>query len=328
MLNFIVRRLVLMIPLLIGVSIISFAIIKMAPGDPLMSLAMDPQQMITITPEEQERIKEALGLNAPLYQQYLWWAQEVLQGNLGHSLISRRPVLTLITQRLPATLLLGGSSLILSLMIAIPIGVISAIRQYSLTDYMATLYAFIGISIPNFWLGLMLIYLFSIRLSWLPTGGKMSFDVDPSWWPQLVDTMYHLILPVVTLSAASLASWMRFQRSSLLDVLQQDYIRTAKAKGLNTMTVVLKHAWRNALIPIVTLMGFSLTMLISGSYIVEVIFSWPGMGRLGVEAIFRRDYPLVMGVTIVSAIMVMLGNLMADILYVFVDPRIRYGGRD
>lgn len=324
MLNYIARRLLLIVPLLIGISILNFAIIKMAPGDPLMAMAIDPQHFVDITPEEQAKLKEALGLNDPIHIQYLNWAKEVINGNLGRSLISRRPVKDLIKQRLPATLSLGAISLAVSVLIALPIGIISAVKQYSLTDYAATLYAFIGLSIPAFWLGLMVVYVFSLRLGWFPTGGRVSFNVAPGFWPMIVDRLHHFVLPVVTLSAASLAGWMRYQRTSMVETFKQDYVRTARAKGLSEITVILKHAWRNSLIPIVTLFGFSLANLIGGAYIVEVIFSWPGMGRLGVEAIFRRDYPLVMGVGLVSSLMVMLGNLFADILYAFVDPRIRY----
>ncbi|MGI6627770.1 MAG: ABC transporter permease [Bacillota bacterium] len=324
MLNYVARRVLLMVPLLIGVSIINFGIIKMAPGDPLMAMAIDPQHFVNITPEEQAKLKEALGLNEPVHKQYLNWAKEVINGNLGISLISRRPVKDLIKERLPATISLGATALIISILIALPIGIVSAVKQYSLTDYIATLYAFIGVSIPAFWLGLMVVYLFSLRLGWFPTGGRGSFDVAPGIWPMIVDRLHHFVLPVVTLSASSLAGWMRYQRTSMVETFKQDYVRTARAKGLSELTVIVKHAWHNSLIPIVTLLGFSLTNLIGGAYIVEVIFSWPGMGRLGVEAIFRRDYPLVMGVGLVSSFMVMLGNLLADILYAFVDPRIRY----
>lgn len=313
-----------MVPLLIGVSIVSFLIIKLAPGDALIAMAMDPQSFVNITPEEQAKIREALGLNQPIYKQYLGWAKEVLKGNLGISLISRRPVSEMIKERLPATLCLGAAAMIIAVMVAIPVGILSAVKQYSLGDYLATLYAFIGISIPQFWLGLMLIYLFSLRLGWFPTGGSMSFDVAPGFWPTIVDRLYHFVLPVVTLAAASMAGWMRYQRTSMIEAIKQDYVRTARAKGLSEMVVILKHAWRNALIPVLTLLGFSLTTLVSGAYIVETIFAWPGMGRLGVEAIFRRDYPVVMGVGLVSALMVMLGNLLADVLYALADPRIRY----
>lgn len=313
-----------MIPLLIGISILNFVVIKMAPGDPLLAMALQPGQIDRMKPEEIAHLKEAMGLNRPLYLQYLSWAKEVLEGNLGISLISRMPVSKLIAQRLPATLALGAAALIIAVMIAIPIGVISAVKRYSVMDYAATLYAFIGISIPEFWLGLMLMYLFSLRLQWLPTGGSISFNVAPGFFPALVDRLYHFVLPVFTLSLASMAGWMRYQRTSLIEVLGQDYIRTARSKGLSEGVVIVKHAWKNSLIPVVTLLGFSFAGLVSGAYIVETIFAWPGMGRLGTEAVFRRDYPVVMGVGLVSSFMVMVGNLVADILYAFVDPRIRY----
>lgn len=324
MLTYICRRILLMIPMLLLVSVLSFLIVKMAPGDALVAMSMDPQHFVSLSPDEQAQLKEALGLNKPIWEQYFGWMREVLRGNLGVSMISRQPVSKLIAGRLPATLTLGAISLILSIAIAIPIGILSAVKQYSPADYLATLYAFIGISLPAFWLGLMLMNVFAIRLQWLPTGMSRSFNVAPGFWNVFVDRLYHFVLPVITLTAGSMAGWMRYQRTSLVETIKQDYIRTARAKGLNERKVIIKHAWRNSLIPILTLLGFSLTALIGGAYIVETIFSWPGMGRLGVEAIFRRDYPLVMGVNLVSALMVMAGNLLADILYALADPRIRF----
>jgi len=323
MFSFIVRRLLIMIPLLLGISIITFLIIHLAPGDPLTAMAMQPGSTTELSHEEKALLRKQMGLDEPIYVQYWNWLRRILTGNFGISLISSRPVLKLILDKLPATLSLTLSAMVLALVIALPIGIYSAVKQYSLFDYVATIYSFIGLSIPAFWLALMLMLVFAVKLGWFPTGGRISFDAAPGW-PAIADMIAHHVLPVVTLTMISLAGWVRYQRASMLEVIQSDYIRTARAKGLSESKVVFKHAWRNALIPIITFLGFSLTRLINGSYLVEIIYSWPGMGRLGVTAIFSRDYPLIMGVTMLSAFFLLFGNLLADITYGIVDPRIRY----
>ncbi len=324
MLKYIIRRLLMMVPLLIGVSIISFVVIKFAPGDPLVYMSEDPRELYSMSPSEMELLKERLGLNKPLYVQYWNWAKEVLQGNLGRSLLSGRTVTSMIAEKLPATLTLNAIILVLSTAIALPVGVMQAVKQYSPGDYVATVLAFVGISIPSFWVALMLIYTFSVKLDWFPSGGRMSLYAGPGAWSIFVDKVIHLILPVVTMTLGSLAGKMRHQRTAMIEALKQDYVRTARAKGLTERVVIFKHTWRNALIPIVTMLGGSLSSLVGGAYLVETLFAWPGMGRMGTEAIFARDYPVVMGVGLVSALMVMLGNLLSDILYGVVDPRIRY----
>ena len=321
--RFVIRRLIIMLPMLLGISLISFLIIKIAPGDPLMALAIAPGDDADLSLEARDHLRRQMGLDQPIHVQYYRWLRQVMGGNLGTSLISSRPVLPLILSRIPATLTLTGSAMILALCIALPIGIFSAMKQYSLFDYLATIYAFVGLSIPSFWLGLMLMLVFGVRLGWFPTGGRVSLEAGPGW-PTLVSTVRHHVLPVCTLTAVSLAGWVRYQRASMLEVISSDYIRTARAKGLAERVVVFKHAWRNALIPIITFLGFSLTQLINGSYVIEMIFSWPGMGRLGVQAIFSRDYPIIMGVTMLSAVLLLIGNLLADIAYAVVDPRIRY----
>jgi peptide/nickel transport system permease protein len=246
-----------------------------------------------------------------VYVRYGAWLVKTLQGNLGFSLRTRRPVTLEIGERLPNTLLLGGVSLLLSLIIAMPIGIISALYRYSFLDYVLSTLALVGISVPVFWVALLLLQVFSIRLNWLPAVGMHS-------------VIRHMILPATVLSLAQTASWSRYQRSALLEVLGQDYIRTARAKGLREFHVIGLHALRNALIPTVTLIGLSVPTIVTGAFITETIFGWPGMGRLGVESINGRDYPIIMAVTMLSSLLIILGNLLADVAYAWVDPRIRY----
>lgn len=316
---YIIKRLISSFPLLIGITIISYAVMALAPGDPT-SILMDPK----VKPEDMERIKHNLGLDKPWYVQYFFWFSRLCRGDFGNSFIDGRPVLIIVLERIPNTLLLMSSSFFLILILAIPIGIFQSIRQYSLLDYILTVISFIGISLPNFWLGLMLILLFALKLGWLPSGGMYSLDFGFS----LLDRIKHLILPAITLSVGGIASWSRYQRSSMLEVLRQDYIRTARAKGLKERVVIYKHALRNALIPIITLLGLSLPDLFGGAYITEIIFAWPGMGRLGVQAVFQRDYPVIMGTLLISSILIILGNLLADVIYAYVDPRIRYEKQD
>jgi peptide/nickel transport system permease protein len=311
-----------MIPLLFVISLLSFAIAELAPGDPVM-MYLAPNKR-ALTTGELNQIRHRLGLDQPVYIRYISWLGNVVHGNWGYSLRTNSTVLDEIKSRLPNTILLAGLSMIASISIAIPIGVISALNRNTIVDYLATLGAFIGISIPSFWLALGLIELFSLRLSILPSVGMSSLQAGLSR-PQMVwDTIRHLILPVITLSFSSVGYWSRYQRATLLEVLNQDYVRTARAKGLNKNLVIWRHAFRNSLLPLVTLAGLSLPDLVNGAYVTEVIFGWPGMGRLGISAIVSRDYPVVMGVTMLSALLVVVGNLLADICYAFVDPRISH----
>jgi peptide/nickel transport system permease protein len=316
-----------MIPLLFGVSLLTFLIMKAAPGDPVTQMLSRAEGGGGMEGAERERLREQLGLHHPLYKQYLLWLKQVLRGNLGESLISHRPVTTLMKEKLPNTVKLAGISLVLTLAIALPLGILSAVRQYSLTDYLLTFLSFLGISIPTFWLSLMLMYLFALKLGVFPTRGMMSFDVGPGWWEGWVDAVKHYTLPVVSMTLFGLAGYMRYQRSSMLEVIRQEYIRTARAKGLSEMKVVCKHAWLNALIPIITLLGYVFANLVEGSVVVELIFSWPGMGNLGISAIYQRDYPLIMAIVMLSSVMIVFGTLLSDILYAWVDPRVRYEKR-
>lgn len=322
---YIIRRLLWMVPLLIGVSIVCFGMLKRAPGDPVSAMLAESRSSGTvITLADRERLRKQLGLDKPAYLQYTDWLKLVLQGNLGTSTRMNQPVTTVIMQRLPNTMKLTGVALVLTLLIALPLGVISAVRQYSLLDYVLTTFNFVGISIPQFWLGLMLLYLFGVKLGWLPVRGMSSPYVDPGLWNQFRDAALHYVLPVASVTLVGLAGYTRYQRAAMLEVIRQDYIRTARAKGLRERAVILGHAWRNSLIPIITLLGYVFVILVEGSIVVENIFSWPGMGQLAVQSLSQRDYPVVMAIVLLSATLILVGTLVSDILYALVDPRVRY----
>lgn len=322
---YIFRRILWMAPLLLGVSIICFTMLKRAPGDPVAAmLAQSRSTGTTMTLADRQRLKEQLGLNRPVYLQYTDWLKLVVRGDFGTSTRMNQPVSTIIAQRLPNTIKLAGVSLILTLVIAIPLGIISAVKQYSLIDYLLSTFNFVGISIPQFWLGLMLLYFFAVKIGWFPVNGMHSAYVEPGAWSQVKDTALHYVLPVISITLAGLAGYMRYQRASMLEVMPQDYVRTARAKGLSERTVILKHAWRNSLIPIITLLGYVLVILVEGSVVVESIFSWPGMGQLAVASLTERDYPTVMAIVLLSATLILVGTLLSDILYAVVDPRVRF----
>jgi peptide/nickel transport system permease protein len=298
--KFVLRRILQLIPLLIGISLISFFVMHLAPGDPT-SLFIDPN----VRPEELVRVRANWGLDQPIYVQYFVWLKNALLLDFGRSYTTGQPVISEVAERLPITLMLMIPSFILTLLITIPIGVISAVKKNSWFDNLFTVLSFAGMAIPTFWLGLMLMLIFSVKLHWVPAVGN-------------------IILPLVTMTIGSLAGLTRYQRAAMLEVLNQDFIRVARAKGLPERVVIFKHALRNALIPIVTILGLSLPELFGGAFIIETIFAWPGMGRLGVQSIFQRNYPVIMGIVMFSALLIVLGNLFADIGYALVDPRIRY----
>ncbi|MFH0887283.1 MAG: ABC transporter permease [bacterium] len=321
MLKFITKRLIFLLPLLIGISIISFFMMHLAPGDPT-AMFTDPNTR----PEDLARIRANWGLDKPVAVQYFYWLGNFVRGDFGTSLKEGRPVTNVIFERLPATLLLMGTTMVIILLITIPLGVLSAVKKNTLFDHFVTVFSFIGMSIPTFWLSLVLMMAFSLYLGWFPSGG-MSDPLlkDPPFYIQIFDVARHMILPILVMVIGGLAGLTRYQRSSMLEVLREDYIRTARAKGLPERTVIFKHALRNALIPIITIMGLSLPDLFGGAFIIETIFSWPGMGRLGVQSIFMRDFPVVMGIVMISGLLIVMGNFLADICYALVDPRIRYG---
>lgn len=288
----------------------------MCPGNPLKVMLFNPD----IKPEERARLERLYGFDDPIYVQYFRWLARLLKGDLGWSLYTKRPVTKHILERIGPTAILAGSTLFLSFLIAIPFGILSATKQYSLLDYSSTVIIFFGMSLPIFFLGLVVIYIFAVRFGILPTSGMKTLGIPFSIW----DRIKHLILPISVLTFYQIAPVVRYARSSMLEVIREDYVRTARSKGISERDVIYKHALRNALIPIVTLFGLSIPFIFNGAFITETIFAWPGMGRLAVGAVFQRDYPILMGTTLVTAILVLLGNLIADILYAVVDPRIRY----
>lgn len=315
MFPYIVRRLLIAIPVLFGVTVFSFFIVNLAPGNPVeMFISPDATQA------DIELKKEALGLNDPIYVQYWRWLQNLLQGDFGYSFSTYAPVGEMVASRVLPTLLLMGSALLLAYIFAIPIGVISATRQYSWIDYLTTGFSFMGISIPNFFLGLGLIYLFAVQWQILPSGGMNTLGGDGGFG----DTIMHLLLPAFVLATGIAGSMVRYVRSSMLEILGQDYLRTARSKGLREFLVVNKHAFRNALIPIITVIGMDIPLLIGGAVVTEQIFQWPGLGQLTIQSILSRDYPTLMAINFIAAITVLLSNLFADILYSVADPRIKY----
>ncbi|MBI3998693.1 MAG: ABC transporter permease [Armatimonadetes bacterium] len=315
MARYLVRRLLITLPILLGITVLSYFIMALTPGDPVQML-IDPQ----MTQADREIRRRALGLDEPAYIRYLKWLNELAHGNLGYSFSSGVPVTRRVGERIGPTLTLTVTALALSYLIALPTGILVAVRRYSAVDYAATLFAFLGISLPTFFLGLVGIYVFALRLRWLPTGGTMTLGGEGG----LFDLALHLLLPASVLAVAGAGVLTRYVRSSMLEVLGQDYVRTARAKGLAELLVLRRHALRNALIPVITLAGLQIPGLLAGAVITEQIFEWPGMGRLTIEAINQRDYPVLMGITLISAVLVAVGNLLADLAYAYVDPRIHY----
>ncbi len=315
---YIVRRIVGAIPLLLFISFISYALMGLSPGGPAAILGA---QSHGLTPAARQHLVALLGLDKPWYVQFFYWLQAlVLHGTLGYSYVDQRPVVEKILEKLPITVELLGLALALTLVVALPVGIYAGTHRNSWFDHISAAAAFTGYGIPVFWLGIVLIDLFAVHLRWLPSSGIASLGQEHN----PLDRLRHLVLPVCTLAIVSFASWMRYQRSSMIETLGAPFIRTARAKGLSEQIVIYRHALRNALLPIVTLLGLSLPTLVGGAYFVEYVFSLPGLGYLGINSVFSRDYPTVMGITLLSAIMVVAGNLIADIAYALVDPRIRY----
>ena len=321
--QYLIRRLLQAIPLLLATSVIIFFLVRLAPGGPLAAAERNPN----VTPEQLAILRHKYGLDQPLSVQYLKWMGQLLQGNLGESIKMHRPVSELIMERLPNTLLLVGASFLVTIVIAIPVGVYSAIKQYSLGDYLITTLTFIGQSIPIYWFGLVLILVFYVWLQnpftgepIFPGGGMYSIDQRTN----LLDRLWHLVLPVTMLSLAWIAWYSRFLRASMLEVIHSDYVRTARAKGLGERAVRYRHALKNAAIPLVTLMALDLPALFGGALFTEMVFSWPGMGRLFWDAARARDYPILLAVVLINSVLIVFFNLVADLGYGFLDPRIRY----
>ncbi len=318
------KRLLQAIPLLLGIATITFFITHLAPGDP-MDMYLEPRMQRQMDPEVIELIRQKYGLDQPVHIQYVKWLGNLVQGDLGESFRHRRPVTTLIAERVPYTLQLSILALLFDALIGIALGIISAVKQYSVLDKSVTVSSLIIYSIPGFWLALMLVMVFSVNLGWFPTSQTRSLDYEMlTFWGKLADRLWHLVLPVFVLGIASAAGTARYMRNRLLEVLSEEYVLAARARGLREKTVILKHALRNAMIPILTIYGMSIPFLLGGAVLIENVFAWPGLGKLGVEAVGGRDYPVIMATTMMSAVLVVLGNLMADITYAAVDPRISF----
>jgi peptide/nickel transport system permease protein len=323
MLAYIFRRLLSTIPLLVGITIISFTVIHLAPGEPTDLIA---DMNAEVTAESRQRLRELYGLDKPMYVQYWDWFSRLMRLDFGYSFSpDGRPVLTKIVERLPITVLINILSMVLIVAVALPIGVLSAARQYSLFDKSTTVFVFIGFATPAFWLALLLMILFGVKLDWLPISGIHSLNYKQlSAWGAFWDSAKHLILPVFVSAFGGLAGLSRYTRANMLEVIRQDYITTARAKGLSERVVIYKHALRNALLPVITLLGLSVPGLIGGSVIFETIFAIPGMGQLFYQSVMSRDYPVIMGILVLGAVFTLLGNLLADISYSIADPRIKY----
>jgi peptide/nickel transport system permease protein len=313
-LRYIVRRLGQSAVLLVLVSMIGFGLLHLTPGGPLSQFALTPGMSAATLAQ----ISHQMGLDQPLPIQYLAWAGHLLSGDWGRSYRDQSPVLAVITSHLGATLELMGSSTLLAILGGTWVGVLGAIRRYSFADYLATIGAMVALSVPTFWFGLVMIYVFSVWLGWLPSGNMYSNGTQ-----SLLDYTRHLVLPCLVLTLVTIATWSRYMRASMLDVVNQDYIRTARAKGLRRHAVLIHHALRNALLPMITIAGLQLPTVLGGALVTETVFTWPGMGRLFLDSIGYRDYPVVMGLLMFSALLVLVGNLLADLLYVIADPRIR-----
>lgn len=327
MLTYIIRRLLMLVPLLLGITLISFVVIHLAPGEPTdLQTQMNPEAGV----ELQERLRVQYGLDQPLYVQYGKWLGRLLQLDFGESFATdRRPVLDKIVERLPVTILLNVLSILLILAVSVPLGILSAVKRNSGFDRTTTILVFTGFAMPSFWLALLLMDWFGVRLGLLPVSGLKSLGYEYlGWGAQIIDRLSHLILPVFVSAIGGLAGFSRYMRSNMLEVIRQDYILTARAKGLSENTVIYKHALRNALLPVITILGLSVPGLIGGSVIFETIFAIPGMGKLFYDGVLMRDYPLIMGILVSGAVLTLLGNLLADISYALADPRIRHQKND
>jgi peptide/nickel transport system permease protein len=303
--RYVLRRIGLLVPVVLGVVTVVFLIVHLIPGDPVEIMLGEQARAV-----DREALRHEMGLDRPIHLQYVAFLKGLVRGDLGHSLHTKQPVLTSIASRLPATIELAAAAMAVALLLAIPLGLLAAYKKDSLVDQGSMLFALLGISMPNFWLGPLLIIVFSLKLGWFPVSGRGS--------------LAHVVLPAITLGTAMAAILTRMTRASMLDVIKSDYITTARAKGVRESLVVLKHAFRNALIPVVTIVGLQIGGLLAGSIITETIFAWPGIGRLTIQAINARDYPLVQGCVLIIALGYVLVNFATDLLYGLIDPRIRY----
>lgn len=333
--SYVLRRLLGLVPVLFGITLLVFLFLQLIPGDPAQAILGERG-----TPEQLAALREKLGLNKPLYVQYLTFVKNILTGDLGTSAVSTIPVAEELKRRWPATFELALAAILVAVIFGIPVGILAAVRKNSLLDTLSMSLSLVGVSMPVFWLGLLLVYLFAVNLHWLPTGGRLSTDLAIDFRPitgflvldgmlalkpeVLMDALRHLILPALTLGTIPLAILTRITRSAMLEVLSQDYVRTARAKGLAERQVILKHALKNALLPVVTIVGLQFGTLLGGAILTETIFSWPGIGSYIYEGILNRDYPVVQAGVLVVATVFVLVNLLVDLSYALLDPRIQY----
>lgn len=315
-LKYIEKRLLIMIPTFFGITILAFFLSSLAPGSPLDLLLANS----SITKENIALLEKQYGLDQSIVMQYINWLKELFQGNLGISYRTSEPVLSMVLNRLGPTLLITVSSVVLSIIIAIPLGIMAAVKPYTLWDYISSGLSFVAASTPNFFIALLFVYLFSVKLGMFPTGGMHTSITDPN----LPDLIHHMVLPVVVLVFQQIGNLLRQVRGSMLEVLQEDYIRTARAKGLIKRKIIIHHALKNSMIPVVTTIGMNLPFIIGGAVVTEQIFNWPGLGTLMIQSINARDYPCIMGITVFVAVMVLVGNLITDLIYGVLDPRISY----
>lgn len=315
--TFVMRRVLLTIPIVLGISLIVFTLVNLAPGDVLS--AMIPLDQ-SVSESELEAMRKQLGLDQPAPIRYLKWLGQVAQGNLGYSYATHRPILPLILARLPATLQLMAFALVFSTILGVATGVLAAVKQYSFFDYLLTILSFFWISVPGFFLALLMIYVFAVKVDIFPAFGYSSVDSASPFW----DKVHHLLLPGITLGLELTAALTRYARASLLEVLHNDYVHTARAKGLAYKWIVLKHALPNAIIPVITVIGLRLPALFGGAIVIERVFQWPGMGSMVIAAANGRDYPVVMAVSLFTTTLVVVSSLLTDLAYAWVDPRIRY----
>lgn len=318
MTKFILRRILISIPTLLGISLVLFTIISLAPGDPFGDIALNPN----VPPEVQQKLRQQLGLDDPVYVRYVKWLTSLLRGDWGVSFVNRAQVVDLIWQRLPTTIFVLGTAYLLALLIALPVGIISAVKQYSLWDNLATTFAFLGYSLPTFFTGLLFILVFTVKLRWLPE--VYTTNIEASGVNYVFEVLRHAAMPIMVLALFQSAELTRYVRSSVLDVIHLDYVRTARAKGLSEPRVVLVHAVRNALIPVVTIMALQIPAIFTGALITEQIFRVPGIGSLLIASINAHDTPVIMGIVFTYAVLVVTFNLIADVLYGVLDPRIKY----
>jgi peptide/nickel transport system permease protein len=317
--RYILRRLLISIPVLIGITMVTYLIVNLAPGDPVSAM-LNPEAIASQAPDWVAQQKANLGLNKPMPVRYVLWLGQIAHGNLGFSYNDRLPVTGKLRERFWPTAKLMLTVEIIALLVAIPVGIVSAVKQYSLIDYIATIFGFTAVSIPSFFLALAAIYIFSVKFGWLPSAGMATIGSPPS----LVDSLKHLVLPAMVLGLSQAAPLIRYTRSSMLETIRNDYIRTARAKGLSELMVLYRHGLRNALIPLVTVVALDLPKLLGGTVVIEVVFAWPGMGTLAIESVRNRDYPVIMAINLLAAVLILASNLLADVLYALIDPRIKY----